>query len=247
MINIAIGTEPRTEIAKKVLEYSIIKNTSSKINFKYLMGEDYTDRGPNNQGTGFSLLRFKTPEIFEFKDYAIYLDADMLVLKDINELYDYRLKNNAVVWCKFNVEEAETSVMLFDCKKSKSSIWSQEKIKKYLNSDDLKKYRYVMKLKYLKEIKPISKYWNIMDRTVSSNIDDFASPEARLLHYTDVPKQPWYYPEHKYAYIWEDYFKLAYIDGYLNKDEIMLAGENFNTSNPRRPNGLHKYWVEKIC
>lgn len=249
-INIVIGTEPRTEIARKVLEFSILKHTKSNINFHNLMGEDYVDRGDLNQGTGFSLLRFKIPEDFNYQDRAIYLDADMLLLSDINELWN--IKTNNAVGCKFGNQKAnlaETSMMLIDNQLCKDKIKTQAEIKKILTHDnDLKKYRALMRLEYLSP-QPfhINKWWNVMDKScVFCTSDDFFSKKAKLLHYSNVRIQPWFNPEHFAASIWEKYFKLAYQSGYVSKDEIFIAKNKFDLSNSRRPNGIHEYWYNKI-
>ena len=66
IVNIFIGTEPKTEIARKVLEYSIRKNTEVKLNIKNLMGESWTSDSKLHIGTGFSLLRWSIPEIMDY-------------------------------------------------------------------------------------------------------------------------------------------------------------------------------------
>lgn len=255
MIRIGIGTEPRTEIARKVLEYSILKNSSSDIKFYPLMGEDFKNRGILGQGTGFSLLRFILPEYFNYEGKAIYLDADMLVLSDIKELWEIdkqtNLKEN-IVWCKLGNEEkklAETSVMLINCKNAKNKMMTLADIEEYLKEDvDRKKYREIMKLQYLNP-KPIeiSRYWNIMDKGCCySGPKDFSSKKAKLLHFTDIKNQPWYQPKNPNSSIWGKYFKEAYSANYFTLEDLRVEASKYDYSNPRRPNGLHPYWIKYL-
>lgn len=251
-IRIAIGTEKRTEIARKVLEYSIISNCKQAVEFHSFLGEDYHDRGDLGQGTGFSFLRFHTPEYFNYEGRAIYLDADMLVLSDISELWNVGDNDpENIVWCKLGNESkelAETSVMVINCDKAKNKMKTLKEIEEYLIDDiDRKKYRKIMKLQYL-DPKPveISRWWNVMDKCcVYSKINDFKSSKAKLLHFTNVRTQPWFDPKHPHSNIWEVWLKKAIKDGYISSKEIAKAVKNFDISNPRRPNGMHKKWLPK--
>lgn len=252
IIRIAIGTEPRTIIAQKVLEYSILSQTKSVVNFYPLMGEDYYDRGNFGEGTGFSLLRFGVPELFNYKGGAIYLDADMLVLTDIAELWNLLKDPKPAVWCTIgneNKNSYETSVMLINCQKAKDTIKTIEEIKMYLKDDvEQKKYREIMKLQYLKQ-KPteLSRWWNVMDkRSLKTSLNDFSNPRAKLLHFTDVRKQPWNYPDHPKKDIWGKWLKKAIKDDYILMTEVKDAISKYDISNPRRPNGLHISWEKYI-
>lgn len=253
-IKICIGTEPRTEIPKKVLQYSIKKHSNAEIQFFDLNGSDYFDRGQLGEGTGFSLLRWSIPEKFNYTGKAIYLDADQLVLSDISELWRYdkiEEQKDACVWCKKGTkpDEFETSVMLINCEKALKKLKSISEINKYLETDiDRAHYREIMKLKYGKKfVANLSPWWNVMDRSCKyTTIKDFGDSRVKLLHYTDVVNQPWYNPDHKFSKIWGKYFKEAFINNIISKDEIINATANFNKDNKNRPTGLHPSWLEHI-
>lgn len=250
-IRIAIGTEPRTEIARKVLEYSIVKTTNSSVGFHHLMGEDQADRGNLGEGTGFSTRRFSVPEYYNYEGHAIYLDADMLVLSDIAELWD--LKNDTdTVWCCYgneSAEEIETSVMLINCKTAKGNIKTISEINEYLKNDiNRKKYREIMKLKYLISAPvKLNKYFNVMDKgSVYTSLKDFRNPKAKILHFSEVRKQPWSMPKHPCRDIWEKWFVAALKDGYISSKEVKRAVAKFDVSIPRRPAGMSPYWLKFI-
>ncbi len=249
-VKIYIGTEPRAEIAKRVLQYSIVKHTASAPEFIDLSGEDWKDYGDKGQGTGFSLLRWSIPERESYKGKAIYLDADMLLLTDIKELWETPVPGPfASKWGNEAPDKIESSVMLFNCEKSKDCLWPMDKILKYLEKDEgRKRYREVMKAEYLEE-KPIqlSKWWNVMDKgCVLTSGKDFHHDKAKLLHYTNVRNQPWYDAKNPNRDIWEKYFIEAYKEGWIKKTDILNAISKFDKSNPRRPNGIDPYWRKII-
>jgi lipopolysaccharide biosynthesis glycosyltransferase len=253
MINVAIGTEPRTEIARKVLQFSIVKHTNKKINFISLFGNDQYDRGELNQSTGFSLLRFSIPELLGYKGSCIYLDADMLFLSDINKLWKLTDDKKSFVWtCYGNTKKEipETSLMVFNCEMAKGKIKTMKEIEEYLKNDDegRTKYKTIMTLGYLKE-KPtkLDKYYNVMDKgNVYTSLNDFRSPNVKNLHYTSVQNQPWFKPTHPAADIWGNWLKLSIKDGIVSVGEVKDAVKKYDVSNPRRPNGLHPHWEKFV-
>lgn len=250
VVRVCIGTEPRTEIARKVLEYSILKYCSLPVEFHLLTGENWDDRGKKGEGTGFSLLRWSIPEKFKYQGFAIYLDADQLVISDLAQLWNFK-KDNIVVSCKSgnHPQEYETSVMLINCKEARDKLKNLQEIQKFLNKDpERKKYRKIMKLSYLKKgVNKLDPLWNVMDRSCSlTGIEMFSSPKAKLLHFTDVVNQPWYNPKHRAAGIWGKYFKESFESNYINLDEIKEACDKFSYKNERRPNGLNPFWLEYI-
>lgn len=70
-------------------------------------------------GTDFSCFRFAVPELCGFEGRAIYLDADMLVLHDIKDLWDRDLKGKGVLCCNWK----RTDVSLIDCSWFKGKDW----------------------------------------------------------------------------------------------------------------------------
>lgn len=253
MIRIAIGTERRTEIARKVLEFSILSHTEQKVEFHSLLGEDYYDRGKLGDGTGFSRLRFGVPELFNYQGRAIYLDADMLCLANISELWEKGEKDLAnPVWCVYGnekKEEAETSMMVLNLPAAKGKIKTLQESEEYLKGDVARvRYRQIMKLSYLQpRPKEIEKWWNVMDKgSLFSSVKDFHSPKAKLLHFTAVPKQPWYTADHPALDIWESWLKKSIKSGYVSVQEIKEAIKKYDVSNPRRPNGMHPYYKKYL-
>lgn len=115
MINIVIGSHKRFERVEPVIEHSIRKHTKSDINIIIARPEyfGYKDEGC----TGFSKIRWMVPEIVGYKGFAIYLDVDMIVMSDIQELFEMRRKNR---WCC--LADGSTEVMVIDCEARKTEI-----------------------------------------------------------------------------------------------------------------------------
>jgi hypothetical protein len=139
--------------------------------------------------------------------------------------------------------------MGINCLLSKNKIKTIKEIENYLKDDnDRVKYREIMKLDYLiPRPKEISKWWNVMDKgSVITSINDFTSKKAKLLHFTSVRTQPWFIPEHPHSNIWGKWFKGAIQENFVSMKEVKQAVKKYDISNPRRPNGLHRYWLSYL-
>lgn len=178
MIRIYIGTNPdgSDERPAAVLRHSILSNTDADVEFVAL--------GDSTGGTGFSEARYSIPEICD-EAYAIYLDADMLVLGDIHKLYDYR---EARGWQSSNTyPQGSSAVSVIDC-----SIVLPK-------AENSKPYWYDVQLVKAGIMHPlIPREWNCR------NYSDDGYTE--LIHYTDRSKQPWNHePTRDIDAMWLDY------------------------------------------
>ena len=247
MIRVFIGTEPKTEIARKVLCFSIEKNTSQPVEFYPMMGDSWVIRPNPYIGTGFSLFRWDIPKKCNYEGFAIYLDADILCLSDIKELWgvDTKYPNETCsVWCTYQPSKwdgkptPETSVMLIDCKKAKENQPSMEDSLTYILNDPKpqSRDRYIKIMRGLKHQtlpQEIPVKFNRLNSIVRNEDNVF-------LHYTKEPDQPWYKPSHKFAPIWREHLVEALKADYVSKDEIRDAIESFVPHTPKkRGQGLH--------
>ena len=138
MIRVFIGFDPRETVAFHVLSQSIHARASEPVSIipimlSQLKGLMTRERNPL-QSTDFSFSRFLTPYLCGYEGWAVFMDCDMLVLKDIAELWALRDDDYAVQVVKHNhVPEEDTkflgapqtqyekknwsSVMLFNCEK----------------------------------------------------------------------------------------------------------------------------------
>ena len=138
MIRVFIGFDPRETVAFHVLSQSIHARASEPVSITPIMLSQLKDlmtreRNPL-QSTDFSFSRFLTPYLCDYEGWAVFMDCDMLVLKDMAELWALRDDDYAVQVVKHNhVPEEDTkflgapqtqyekknwsSVMLFNCEK----------------------------------------------------------------------------------------------------------------------------------
>ena len=92
-MNVWVGYDTRQHWAFKVCDYSIRKHRPDAIvkpieqRNTRLLGL-YDRPVDENASTEFSLTRFLTPALSNFKGWSLYCDCDFLFLNDIKELFD---------------------------------------------------------------------------------------------------------------------------------------------------------------
>lgn len=138
MINIFIGYDSKEKIAYHVLSESILKNSTKPVSITpiYLpnIKDDFLRERNNLSSTEFSFSRFIIPHLMNYQGWALFMDCDMLMKADVEELWRLRDDKYAVQVCKHDyVPRTETkflgqvqttypkknwsSFMLMNCKK----------------------------------------------------------------------------------------------------------------------------------
>ena len=104
MIKIFIGYDPREKVAYHALVQSIIETSSEPVSItpiaKKHLGNIYQRTRTVKESTDFSLTRFLTPYLSGFDGWSIFMDCDMIVTSDINELWELRDDQFAVMCVK---------------------------------------------------------------------------------------------------------------------------------------------------
>lgn len=252
-IRICIGTEPKTEIARKVLEYSILQNTKREVKFYPMMGTEWktfdSKEHKLGMGTGFSLQRWQIPKFFNYEGAAIYLDADQLVVGDIHELWS-KIPVDGCIACTFQHDKwfktekkPNTSVMVMDCEYCKNDPgWLDgDDLIKYLEGD-VKRKRYVQVMHALHlqvTVEKLPVEWN--------HLNTYVEGKTKLIHYTQENIQPWYVPSHPFAAIWGQNLYRAVKSGYIALQELTEASERYRAGTCcTRADGLHPSWLRKF-
>lgn len=239
-IRVCIGTEPKTEIARKVLEWSIRRHTAAEVDLEFHSLTTSTDSAALQGATGFSVQRWSIPERFAYQGRAIYLDADQLVFGDIRELWladERHPDDRACAWCARRGATWLTSVMLIDCARARDSWPTLARIEELLAGPGKRRnYRHLMLGRYLKHPPAhLDAAWN--------HLDVYVPGKTRLLHYTDLYKQPWRDPRHPHSELWGEALESAIADGAVGRDEVERACERFEVSpNGKFLAGLHPHW-----
>lgn len=174
MVPVFIGTAPEHFEAERALENSIKANSpTASISWmrKGDPGWDFIDRGP----TGFTMFRFCVPELMGFEGQAIYLDVDMLVLADLEQLLAYGEPGK---WVCHNSEDTDcVSVIDCSCVRQLPSWPSIDE----MAQGQLRKWHTRAFLEPV-IVRSIPDEWNSRDRL---------TPGTKLLHFSDLSTQPW--------------------------------------------------------
>lgn len=101
MIRIFIGFDERETVAWHVLSHSILARSSQPVAFTPLalgnLQGVFTRQRESLQSTDFSFSRFLTPWLSGYEGWSLFMDCDMLVLRDIAELWALRDDRYAVM------------------------------------------------------------------------------------------------------------------------------------------------------
>lgn len=101
MIQVFIGFDPREALAYDVLAHSIQARASEPVSIAPLKLSELNtvltrERDPL-QSTDFSFSRFLTPYLSAYTGWSVFMDCDMLMLRDIAELWSLRDDRYAVM------------------------------------------------------------------------------------------------------------------------------------------------------
>jgi lipopolysaccharide biosynthesis glycosyltransferase len=238
-IKIFVGTDESQFLAVKVLEYSIKKHCKNPvevipmINLKVPKPKD-----PQNQArTGFSFFRFCIPELCHYKGRAIYMDADMLVFRNIQELWNLPFNGKKLLAQSELTDEQKSnvninspkrrwkqcSVMLLDC----SAL--QWEVKAIVQDLDAGKYNYDQLFRELCILEEsdvgytIPYEWNSLEHW---------DQKTGNIHYTDMGTQPWVSPFNKWGLKWYETVKEMMDQGILSRNQIIseIAKGHFRPS-----------------
>ena len=226
-VKIFIGCDPSQQLASRVLQHSIMRNTATSVQFANI---DNTIM-PKYHGaihapaTSFSFARFAIPSLTSYQGRAIYLDADMLVLNDIEDLWSLPMgEAKLLLQAEPSVEElklqskptVQNAVLLMDCSRLD---WNP----KHIIADLGVKYdrSQLMSFGFMKEkdlLRAVPTKWNALD---------WYDENTCLLHYTRVETQPWVYPKHKYGTPWMAELQLMLTNGRITpefiRDQVRLG------------------------
>lgn len=249
-VRVFIGTEPKTEIARKVLEVSIRRRTEAEVEFVPMIGKEWEyDHSGFHVGTGFSLRRWMIAEYCNWHGRAIYLDSDQIVFGDIHELHvqpDLDPRPGCAAWMTYQPSKfsktphPNSSVMVIDCAAAKAQPYFHLGAVLDLLRKSPERYPGLM---YPNWMTPppgkIPVHWN--------NLNIYYEGKTKLLHYTKEPEQPWYRPDHPYAVRWQMEFQIALATGAVTPEEVREAVTKYDVKEDwRSTNGLHPEYLKFI-
>ncbi|NUZ04498.1 glycosyltransferase [Piscinibacter koreensis] len=215
-IRIYIGTDRSQMIAAKLFEFSVRRHTDAAVEFDTMQGVTWPfPKDPRNQPrTDFSFHRFAIPRLAGFTGRALYVDADMLVFRDIRELWNIPFDGATVLHAPSSTPRRpkQFSVMLLDCARLD---WDATDIVRGLDEG---RYDYDQLLTGFcieppEQVQPrIPIEWN--------SLDAYVPGRTGLLHYTHMETQPWVYARHPHGDLWVETLRDALDAGVVSTAEV---------------------------
>jgi hypothetical protein len=218
-LRVYVGCDETQKLAARVLEWSIRKHCPLPLVFDTM--DDVKVRAPrdphNQPRTGFSFHRFAIPQRAGRRGRALYLDADMLVLRNLLELWEVPWEGAAVLhavspnprWPK------QLSVLKLDCAELD---WDVDEIVDGLDRGD---YDYDALMSELCIEPPervragLPPEWN--------SLELYEPGRTALLHYTRMSKQPWVSCRNPNGDLWVDHLQEAIAEGFVGEEELAEA------------------------
>ena len=220
--NIYIGIDSKESIASQICEYSLIVNTSQKLNINHIKINDMRKKNLYNReddklgSTEFTFTRFLVPLLNNYKGWALFCDSDFLWLDDVTKLLSLRDDKYAVMCVQHEYNPSETkkklgfnqeiyprknwsSLVLWNCSHPSNKVVTSNLINNQSG-------KFMHRFGWLKdyEIGKISHEWNWL----IGWYDEQTDKKPKALHFTEGG--PWLGPpcnEGKYSKIWINYLK----------------------------------------
>ena len=218
-VRIFVACTPAERLPMRVLEFSIRETTSLPVEVAALGDSGRSIPRPrdlrNQPRTPFSFQRFLIPELCGYRGRAIYLDADMQVFQDIAGLWDAPMEGHDLLAVREGNggRKGQFSVMLLDCERLG---WHAEEIVAGL---DAGRYTYEQLMGEMCVARSVGRTlapaWN--------SLEAYAPGATCLLHYTNMPTQPWVSLDNPLGGLWVDCLRRALAQGFVTVQELREA------------------------
>lgn len=215
-----VGSDDMQMMGVRVLHYSIEKFSTMDVVVEPL---DYSripvPKDPKNRSkTGFSFCRFDIPRLCGYHGRGIYVDADMQVFTDITDLWTMPLNEADLLYALAHPSQGrvpQTSVMLMNCETLR---WDIHDI---IGGLDEGRYSYKQLMSELCIIpadrrKPLLPYW-------WNSLERYEPSRTSLIHYTDMPTQPWISHDNPNGEVWYAICREALETGFVDTSEMHNA------------------------
>jgi len=255
MVNtVYIGYDEKEDTAYEVLKFSleriatkpirvvpIKKNLIERMGIytrksNMIHGQQYDEIDGKPFSTEFSFSRFLVPALNMYQGYALYMDCDMYIRADVNELFELCENSYYPLWCvkhkyapekgiKMDGKEQQpyprknwSSLMMFNCSHEVNEKLTPEAV-------NTKSGRWLHTFQWLPDkeadIGTIPEEWNWLDNHSSEDI------EAKNVHFTTGG--PWFNKwgssrekDTKYAVEWSNDADWLQIRGLINNKDYMI-------------------------
>lgn len=193
-----IGTDPTQEIASLLLQDSMRRHSSMPVVFDEMQALQlpFPREAKNQPRTNFSFNRFAIPGLAGHHGRALYVDSDMLVFKDVREVFEIPFDGATVLHAPSSTpsRQRQFSVMMLDCGRLG---WNATDI---VNGLDEGRYDYQQLfwdfcIEPQDAVQPrLPVEWN--------SLDAYVPGRTALVHYTHMDTQPWVHARHPHGDVW---------------------------------------------
>lgn len=209
---LVIGATERDWLPAKVCEFTARKHwsdLSQPFEVVHTFGTDYEPKGVKSP-TGFSFVRFWTPHLASGVGRALYVDSDMLFLRDPKELFDWPLAG-----CPIARAPSQSSVLLFDAGHPRLRALKLVPFEASFRS-------HAAEPAFGELFRPGD--WAELPREWNS-VDSYEAGKTKLLHYSDMSRQPWRHVGHPLNDIWVDELRDAMVKKFIDIRELWAEQE----------------------
>lgn len=228
-IRIFIGADPTQVLGAKMFEFSVRQYASMSVTCEIIDNEGLpVPSDPKKRArTGFSFCRFKIPELCGYKGRGIYVDADMQVFTDIKDLWTRDFGAASVLYSELPPQDGgkripQFSVMLLNCAELD---WDARKLVASLEHDDMDYAKLMFEFAML----PAQKKQALLEFEWNS-LEHYEAGKTKLIHYTDMPTQPWVSNANKNGHLWYKALRDAVSSGFVTMEEIEQEIDKGNIS-----------------
>ena len=199
MLKIFIGADPRQVVSLTTLIHSIAKNAKSPVSITPLVLETLPIKRAGL--TPFTYSRFLVPHLCNYEGLGLFLDADMLALGDITEVFDIgRMRSDKAVHVMQEQPAFEwASMILFNCAHPSNRILTPE----HIDNPEVKNLHKIGWLK-MDEIGSLPKEWNVCIPYTSNPPEN-----PKLVHFTQGVPHWWETKNQPHAATWAQYAQEA--------------------------------------
>lgn len=216
-VRVYVGTTEDQMLSVKVLEYSIRKHASMTVEVFPMHLAPVRVPQPadpaNRPRTPFSFQRFLIPELAGYRGRAVYVDSDMQLFRDIRQLWTQPFEGAdllAVTKPGDSERRPQFSVMLLDCEALR---WDIREIVAKLDSSELNYEKLMYRMEVARSIRAdISPVWN--------SLEAYEPGRTALVHYTDMPTQPWVSRDNHIGHLWVRDLLEAIDSGFITKEYV---------------------------
>jgi hypothetical protein len=217
-VRVFVGSEQGQALATKVLAWSIRRHASISVEVTPIDAFGISIPVPadsaNAGKTPFSFQRFVIPQICGHAGRAIYVDSDMLVFKDIRQMWQSDMGNAQLLSVRPRPDTrrpAQHSVLLLDCGRLG---WDIADIVARLDRGALDYQQLISTVAVDNDppVRAIGDEWNALEH--------YQRGRTALLHYTDMPTQPWVSHRNPLGYLWFEALFAAIDDGHVSVADV---------------------------